>query len=63
LRGLFRAVGVDGHQAEILTDIVADWRDPTDAKRLNGASRDDYRLAGFAYGPRKAPFSEPISPM
>ncbi len=56
LRGLFRAEGLAAHEAEILADIVADWRDPTDLKRLNGASREDYRRAGFPYLPRKAPF-------
>jgi general secretion pathway protein K len=34
-----------------------DWREPGAGKRLNGAKAEDYQAAGYAYGPREAPFA------
>jgi general secretion pathway protein K len=57
LAGLFRnAGGLSQDAADALVDRVADWRDPDDLRRLNGAEAADYRQAGRAYLPRNAPF-------
>jgi general secretion pathway protein K len=42
--------------ANELTDKILDWRDPSDAHRLNGAKAEDYRIAGYPYGPRNGAF-------
>ena len=57
LKGLMERVG--GAEPEIATRIVeslADWRDPDDTKRPNGAEEADYRLAGLKQKPANAPF-------
>ncbi|GAB6064592.1 hypothetical protein JCM30394_33260 [Deferrisoma palaeochoriense] len=36
-------------------DTVADWADPDDLKRLNGAEAWEYRSRGLPYTPRNAP--------
>jgi general secretion pathway protein K len=56
LAGLFQSVGLDSFSASRLVDKILDWRDSTGLKRLNGAAAEDYRAAGFAYGPRNGPF-------
>ncbi len=56
LRLLFLSVGSNLETAQTLTDRILDWREPGLGKRLNGAKADDYRAAGFAYGPRNGPF-------
>jgi general secretion pathway protein K len=53
---LIVAGGVDESEAAHLVDAIADWRDPDDLKRLNGAEEADYRAAGRNYGPANAPF-------
>ena len=35
---------------------MADWRDPDDTTRPNGAEEADYRLAGLKQKPANAPF-------
>jgi general secretion pathway protein K len=47
---------MDQAAAEALADKILDWRERGEGKRLNGAKMDDYRAAGFAYGPREGPF-------
>ena len=57
LKGLMERVG--GAEPEVATRIVeslADWRDPDDMKRPNGAEEADYRLAGLKQKPANAPF-------
>jgi general secretion pathway protein K len=56
LVGLFVSQGLSAQAADELTDKVLDWRDPTDAHRLNGSKDDEYRAAGYPYGPRNGPF-------
>src|ERR1051326_6232184 len=53
---LFVSQGLSAQAADELTDKILDWRDPTDAHRLNGAKDPEYRAAGFPYGPRNGPF-------
>jgi general secretion pathway protein K len=57
LKGLFERVG--GAEPEVatrITESLADWRDPDDARRPNGAEEADYRLAGLKQKPANAPF-------
>jgi general secretion pathway protein K len=56
LTGLFRSAGLNPTEVAGLTDKVLDWRDPTPARRLNGAKEREYRSAGLSYGPRNGPF-------
>lgn len=56
LRRLFIAVGVEPMAAQALVDKVLDWREAGSGRRLNGAKAEDYHAAGYAYGPRQAPF-------
>jgi general secretion pathway protein K len=56
LIGLFQSVGLDSFSASRLVDKILDWRDSSGLKRLNGATAEDYRAAGLAYGPRNGPF-------
>jgi general secretion pathway protein K len=57
IRRLLTAAGLDLDSAQAETNRILDWREPGDLKRLNGAKRDDYRLAGLSYGPRGGPFA------
>ena len=57
LRQLLIAVGVAVEDAQPLIDKILDWREGGIGKRLNGAKAEDYRNAGFAYGPRNGPFA------
>ena len=52
LVNLFISQSLDPPSADELTEKVLDWRDPNDAHRLNGAKAEDYRVAGYPYGPR-----------
>lgn len=56
LAGLFESAGLSPDAAQTMTDRIADWRSPGDLKRLNGAKAEDYRRAGYAYGPRNGAF-------
>ena len=56
LQGLFVAVGLDPGESAALVDAIADFRDPDDLRRLNGAEDDDYRAAGHVYGAKDRPF-------
>lgn len=57
LKGLFAsAAGLKPEDVDHLVDAIMDWRDPDDAKRLNGAEAADYRAAGRNYVPANANF-------
>ncbi len=57
LKGLFMsAAGLGLEDADRLVDAIMDWRDPDDAKRLNGAEASDYKAAGRNYVPANANF-------
>ena len=56
LGGLFQSAGLGSPAASGLVDKILDWRDANPARRLNGAKDQDYRSAGYDYGPRNAPF-------
>ena len=57
LKNLLMVVGgVEDAKADRLVDAIADWRDPDDLKRPNGAEADDYRAAELKYVPANAPF-------
>ena len=57
LKGLFTtAAGLKPEDADHIVDAIMDWRDPDDAKRLNGAEAADYRAAGRNYVPANANF-------
>lgn len=46
LERLLGTYGVEGIDANRLTDILLDYRDADDLRRINGAEREDYRAAG-----------------
>ena len=57
LKGLLMTSGgLDDQAAARVVDAIADWRDPDDLKRPNGAEEADYRAANLKYGPANAPF-------
>jgi general secretion pathway protein K len=56
LRGLFVSLGVEAAEAGALVDAIADFRDPDDLRRLNGAEDRDYEAAGLPWGAKDAPF-------
>ena len=56
LAALFVSIGVSPEKAQSLADAIADFRDTDDMRRPSGAEASDYRDAGFAWGPKNAPF-------
>lgn len=46
--------GTSANMSDInsFVDKLADWQDPDDLKRLNGAEAWDYKAAGYPYAPR-----------
>jgi general secretion pathway protein K len=56
LAALFTSVGIDQAKAQSLADAIADFRDPDDQPRANGAETAQYRDAGLAWGPKNQPF-------
>lgn len=57
LRSLLVQVGgMDDASASALVDAIADWRDPDDLRRPNGAEAPEYKAANLPYGPANAPF-------
>jgi general secretion pathway protein K len=48
--------GADEAKADALVDAIADWRDPDDLKRPNGAEAPDYQAADLKYAPANSPF-------
>ncbi len=56
LANLVRQAGLDDNEAAYLADAILDWRDADDMRHLNGVEAADYRIAGYDYEPRNAPF-------
>lgn len=48
--------GLEEPAAAALVDAIADWRDPDDLRRPNGAEAPEYRAANVKYVPSNAPF-------
>jgi general secretion pathway protein K len=48
--------GLDEPAAGALVDAIADWRDPDDLRRPNGAEAPEYKAANLKYVPANAPF-------
>ena len=49
-------LGLDRTAASRIAESIADFRDPDDLRRLNGAEKDEYRRAGLGRGPKDGPF-------
>ncbi|HSG91092.1 MAG TPA: hypothetical protein VLA56_17880, partial [Pseudomonadales bacterium] len=58
LTALFRAAGLEEDAAKALTDKIADWKDPDNLHRLNGAEDDAYGAAGLPYGAKDKRFED-----
>jgi len=56
LSALLRVVGVDETKAVHIAAAIADWREPGDSARPNGAKAPEYRAAGLDYSPPGEPF-------
>lgn len=56
LARLFTSVGIAPDEAAALSDRIQDWREAGAGRRVNGAIAEDYRAAGYDYGPRNRPF-------
>jgi general secretion pathway protein K len=57
LKNMLVAIGgLDDAAAAKLVDAIADWRDPDELRRPNGAELPEYRAANLKYGPANAPF-------
>lgn len=56
LKLVLEQVGVIDDEAEILLDLIEDFRDPDDLKHLNGAEDRDYEDEGLEAGAKDAPF-------
>lgn len=56
LAEIFKQVGLADQAAENLLDVVEDFRDVDDLKRLNGAEDEDYKQEGLDFGAKDAPF-------
>jgi general secretion pathway protein K len=56
LAALFASLGVDPGKTQSLVDAIADFRDPDNLMRPQGAEEADYRAVGLAWGPKNAPF-------
>ena len=55
LKKVLTTAGVDENAAEDLADVIADFVDPDDLKRLHGMEAVDYRKLGLPYGPFNGP--------
>lgn len=57
LKGLLQNIGgLDAEAAQRLADAIADWKDPDEERRPNGAEAAEYKAAGLKYAPPNAPF-------
>lgn len=56
LQGILTLAGLDEEQTETMLDILEDFRDVDELKRLNGAEDPDYEDEGLAFGAKDAPF-------
>ena len=57
LRRLLLALRIDSRRADRLAQAIADWRDPDEFRRANGAEREDYLRAGQPLLPDDGPFA------
>jgi hypothetical protein len=55
MRKALISAGVDENAAEELADVIADFVDPDDLKRLHGMETTDYKRLGLPYGPFNGP--------
>jgi general secretion pathway protein K len=56
LKGLLKNAGLNEEEVARLADAIADWLDPDDFRRPNGAEARDYEAAGRSYKPANAEF-------
>ena len=56
LINLMENIGLSYEDAAALVDVIIDWRDSDDFRRVNGAEEAEYRDAGLDYGPRNKDF-------
>ncbi len=56
LKGIFRNAGVEEVAVEAIVEAMADWRDPDELKRPNGAEAEDYKSAGRKMLPTNTDF-------
>ena len=57
LKGMFvNLAGLPDAEATALVEAIADWRDPDDLRRPNGAEASDYRAAQSNYSPANSRF-------
>lgn len=52
------AVGVEKKAASALIDVIEDWKDKDDARRLQGAEKRQYEDLGLGYGPVNGAFRD-----
>ena len=52
---VLRSVGVGAEKAAQLADAIADFIDPDDFRRANGAEKQDYQSLGLYWGPKNGP--------
>ena len=57
LRRLLVALRIDARRADHLAAAIADWRDPDQLRRTNGAERAEYVRAGMPILPADGPFT------
>ena len=53
---ILKQLGVENQAASHMLDVLEDFRDVDDLKRVNGAEDHDYERAGLAFGAKDAPF-------
>ena len=53
---LLTANGLDTTEAELLAAAIADWVDPDEIERANGAELESYEMAGISVGPANRGF-------
>ena len=53
---LLTANGLDTTEAEVLAAAIADWVDPDEIERANGAELESYEMAGISVGPANRGF-------
>ena len=51
-----KQAGLDEQAIDRMLDILEDFRDVDDLKRVNGAEDGDYENAGLPFGAKDAPF-------
>ncbi|MEB4591164.1 type II secretion system protein GspK [Candidatus Thiothrix sp. Deng01] len=56
LQAILKQVGLNDEANERMLDILEDFRDVDDLRRLNGAEDKDYERAGLPFGAKDAPF-------